>query len=495
MAPYPSFFVSDNAAEATRAAAFAAQSPRCVVRRTPLLAWLIYGGVFSFWIALTIAAFVAEGIFAWSIGIAYIAYDTVLIVFVASRIAAIRRPLSADTGTQMQRPSLAVIVAAWNEAQTLPRTIDALLGQDDVPELVVIADDGSDDATPEVLRARFDLTSSPTEATPSFHTIGATTIVWLRLPHRGKAQALNAALVRVATDIVVTVDADTILARDAIAATRDAFARDPKLAVGGGILIPACPPTRTGRALQYFQRYEYIRNFMSRYAWSQLDALLLISGAFAGFRREALMATGGFDRDSFVEDYELIHRIQRFSRDGALGWRVRILGTARATTGAPATPGTFLRQRRRWFAGFLQTQYWHRDMTGTRRFGALGFAMLPVKAVDTLQPVYGLTALALLPVFLLTGRAALVAPVFGIMTAKIAIDLAFYVACIALYRRWTGDRTTSAGLPAIAAAVVEPFTFQPLRHLGAAWGWIALLTGDRRWGSARAKSEASPTGQ
>ena len=474
--------MSDDTLEVARAAAFAAQSPRQVRRETSVLAWLIYAGVFLFWIALTVAAFVAEGVFAWSIGIAYIAYDTLLVFFVASRIAILRRPAGLPVAEQEDVPTIAVIVAAWNEATALPPTINALFAQDDLPDLIVIADDGSDDATARILNTDYALSPPEPGMSTTSEAPGSSTLVWLRLPHAGKAQALNAALVRVTADVVITVDADTILSRDAISAVRDAFARDPTLAVGGGVLTPVCPPTLTGRALEYFQRYEYIRNFMSRFAWSRLDALLLISGAFAAYRRDALMQTGGFDPDSLVEDYESIHRIQRFSREHDLGWRVRILGRARATTGAPATTAAFLRQRRRWFAGFLQTQYWHRDMTGARRFGTLGLAMLPVKAIDMLQPVYGLTALALLPIFLLSGRAMLVAPAFGIMTAKIAIDFAFYVACIALYRRWTGDRTTSAGLPAVAAAIIEPFTFQPLRHLGAAWGWVALLAGDRRWG-------------
>ncbi len=443
------------------------------------MAWCIYAGVFAFWIALTVAAFVADGLFAWGIGIAYIAYDTLLIVFVASQIARLRAASVMQVARYESRSTIAIVIAAWNEAVALPRTIDALLAQDDAPDLIVIADDGSDDATADRLHERYGL------ACPNVGEVAsAPGFVWLRLPHSGKAQALNAALVRVVADVFVTVDADTILRSDAIGTMRAAFANDPTLVVAGGILVPVCPPTHTGRALEFFQRYEYIRNFMSRYAWARRDALLLMSGAFAAFRRDALMKVGGFDTDSFVEDYEIIHRIQRYSRENRLGWRVRILGRARATTSAPATPGTFLRQRRRWFAGFLQTQYWHRDMTGAARFGSLGLAMLPVKALDMLQPIYGLTALALLPIFFATDRAALIVPAFGIMTVKIVIDLVFYFACIALYRRWTGDNTTSAGMPAIIAALIEPFVFQPLRHLGAAWGWIAVLSGDRRWGRA-----------
>jgi hypothetical protein len=32
------------------------------------------------------------------------------------------------------------------------------------------------------------------------------------------------------------------------------------------------------------------------------------------------------------------------------------------------------------------------------------------------------------------------------------------------------------------AALLEPFSFQILRHLGAAWGWGMFLTGVRQWG-------------
>ena len=156
------------------------------------------------------------------------------------------------------------------------------------------------------------------------------------------------------------------------------------------MLAPHCDASLMGRCLREFQTYEYVRNFLARLAWSRLDCLLLISGAFAAFRRDAVLAVGGFDTRCLVEDYELMHRIYRWAVDRGLNWRVRILNGARARTDAPGRILPFLRQRRRWFAGFLQTQYWNRDMTGNPRFGALGLAMMPVKALDTMQPIFGL---------------------------------------------------------------------------------------------------------
>jgi len=87
----------------------------------------------------------------------------------------------------------------------------------------------------------------------------------------------------------MTVDADTRLADDAVLAMRSAFALQSNLVAAAGILVPVCSKTMSGRFFQWFQTYEYIRNFIARFAWMRADSLLLISGAFASFRRDALL--------------------------------------------------------------------------------------------------------------------------------------------------------------------------------------------------------------
>jgi cellulose synthase/poly-beta-1,6-N-acetylglucosamine synthase-like glycosyltransferase len=198
-----------------------------------------------------------------------------------------------------------------------------------------------------------------------------------------------------------------------------------------------------------------------------------------------VVRVGGFDPDCMVEDYELIHRLRRYGYDHGLDWHSTVLGTARARTSAPGTVPGFLRQRRRWFGGFLQTQLWYRDMVGARKYHRLGTWMLPVKAVDTMQPIYGLCAFALLIWYLATGRISVLLPVGGIIFAKIVLDLGFHIWSIRLYRRWTGGDTQASIAWAIAAAILEPFSFQLLRHLGATLGWVSFLTGQRNWGTRR----------
>lgn len=468
---------------AALASALAAASSRLSPPPTPWPSVAIHLAVLAAWIVLFAFAFSAGGLLAWSVGGAYIAYDTLLLAFVGRQTwRLLGRPDGSRPVVAAQpRPTLAVIVAAHNEATVLPATLAALLAQTDPPDEIVIADDGSSDSTAALLTSLYGLAEAPLGVCG---TPGALvpTMRWLRLPHGGKAVALNTAILQIESEVVLTVDADTLLEARAIAAVRQAFRAEAALAAVTGVITPLCRPSATGQVLEWFQTYEYIRNFLSRYAWMQVDGLLLISGAFAGFRRQSVIEVGGFDPACLVEDYELIHRLRRHAVDRGLDWRFRVLGGAQARTEAPGSIGAFLRQRRRWFGGFLQTQFWYRAMVGDRRHGWLGLAMLPVKAIDTMQPLFGLTAFGLLVFDAGTRRLDVLAPAATLIGAKIAIDLGFHLWSVHLYRRWVGDARRASLFASLLAALVEPFTFQLLRHVGAALGWLAFLTGKNQWG-------------
>ena len=466
-------------------AAFRLNSPRLSPRRAAPFGVGVFALAAIFWIVAIVAAFRGEGLLAFAVGVASIVYDFTQLSFVAVQARKLFR--AAPASALAPALTLTVIVAAYDEARALPATLDALLAQTYPARQILIADDGSQDATANVLATRYGLT------TPRLGEVASCgSVHWLRLPHRGKARTLNAALERVTGEIMLTVDADTLLAPDALAQIARAFA-DPLLIVGGGVLEPRCRGGAVGAVLQTFQRYEYVRNFLGRFAWSQLDCLLLISGAFAAFRTAAVREVGGFDPQSLVEDYELIHRLHRTARDAGRSAKVEIVGAAFATTDAPANVPAFLRQRRRWFAGFLQTQYWNRDMIGSPRYGALGLAMLPVKCLDAAQPLYGLAGFVLLVGFLATGRWEALAPATGATVVKIVIDLANMAYGLEAHRRWTGGRARRRLGLGLLCVLVEPFTFQPLRYLGAVRGWASLLAGDLRWGrTSRLAAEPTP---
>ncbi len=463
----------------TLATTLRATSPRYTRPVTPWRAMLIHGGVIALWIVLFARAFGAGGVLAWSVGLAYIGYDTALLLFVFVQTLPLRRPIIAPPPG---RPAtLAVIIAARNEAPGLPGTLDALFAQTQPPATIHIADDGSTDGTHALLTGTYGLTIPALDGTWRSATYPA--LRWHALPAGGKARALNAAIARIGDDLIATVDADTLLEPAALAAMRTAFAADPALVAATGVLFPRCAAGPTARLFQSFQTYEYMRNFLSRYAWGRQDALLLLSGAFATYRRQPLIDVGGFDDDCLVEDYELTHRLRDHAVRSGQAWHTGVVGAARATTEAPGALGPFLRQRRRWFGGFLQTQLWYRHMVGNPGYGHLGTRMLPVKALDTMQPLYGLVGIGLLLAAIARGDGAVAVPVVGVIGAKIALDLAFYLWSLHLYRRWQGDAARVRLLPAIGAALIEPFTFQVLRHLGATLGWVSFLTGRRSWGA------------
>ena len=120
------------------------------------------------------------------------------------------------------------------------------------------------------------------------------------------------------TDMVLMVGSGTILEQGAVAAMGRAFADDPALTAATVVRFPICAPAVSFRAFQWFQTYEYMCNFLSSNGWARQDGLPPLSGAFAAYRRQAVLDVGGFDPDCPVEDYELTHRLRGYAMANGL---------------------------------------------------------------------------------------------------------------------------------------------------------------------------------
>lgn len=451
--------------------------------RTPWTSIVIHGAVLLALLSSWWGVWHAQGIWVWSVGLCFVFYDTLLQIVTLAQTWPLSQSHRQPPKIIPLRPRrLGVIVAAHNEDKTLLSALHGLLSQTAPPDQIMIADDGSIDGTAALLSKHLGV-RSPELGALSDSSQACPTVRWLRLAHGGKAKALNQALLHMDVDVVLTVDADTLLAPTALEAMREAFQKDPDLVAATGVLQPIGGAGRLARAMSWFQTYEYMRNFMARYTWMRLHGLLLISGAFAAFRRQAVLDVGGFDSACLVEDYELIHRLMRHSARQGLNWNTAVVGQARAYTEVPGDVPAFLRQRGRWFGGFLQTQYWYRDMVGQPQYGEVGMRMLPVKAVDTLQPFFGLSSLLVLLLSLAHGRWDVLLPAAGLLSIKALADLAFHGWLAHLYRRWTGETNRVSIAGALLAALLEPWTFQILRQAGAVWGWAQFLIGRQRWGN------------
>ena len=450
------------------AAALRRYSSRLTPPPTPAISVVIHLVVLAGWVALFLNAFGRGGLFAWSVGLAYLGYDAVLVAFTAWHIRGLTAVVDPRHGAPANL-SLAVLVAVHNEAAVLPATVAALLGQDDPPDEIVIADDGSTDDTADILDVHFGV-PAPNVGARKTVVHGPTSITLLRLPHGGKARALNAAITATDADIVLTVDGDTLVDPPAIGVVRQAFSHEPELVGVTGIITPVVPADAHRRAWQFFQTYEYIRNFLGRYAWMRVDCLQLISGAFAGFRRAPVVDVGGSDEVSMVEDYELVHPLRRYAGERGLGWRFEVLGAAQARTeapgwrppsfgtatlvrGFPADPVVVLRDDRRPPDG----EVGHRDAAGqSRRHRGAGIRTRGVRPAGRLRGDQGHLYLGL---------------VLLVVAGKLVLDVVFGLWAMRRYRSWVSDPARGSLIGITMMTIIEPLTFRlMLQCAGRCWG-------------------------
>ncbi len=449
------------------------------------LRWpLLFGSVLGLLIFSLYASLAFRGAAAWTIGLIYISYDSLLLGFmvISSRMAVKSQERKAGEVTGIStRPTLTVLICARNERLVLPACLRALRAQTDPADEIIILDDGSTDAMADWVTQEFAVKYEArgnsflgiSEPWPELS-------VW-RKPNTGKADSLNQGWRMARGEIVVTLDADTDMEPGALGAIRAAFAADPALGIAGGVLTPVCARTSWAGFFQFFQTFEYARGFLWRLTFMQYDMLVLISGAFAAYRRSILEAAGGFDTSSWVEDYELTHRVYRDAFDHGQRVTVQTLSGARGTTDAPASVRTFLNQRRRWFAGFIATHFKFHAMVANARYGRVGRYMLCLKTLDLLLPIYALAAAVVL-VMLLVVRHGLAPIVVKLIIAKLIFDLVLHAYSMVLYQRWLGiPRSRRLWVGSLGATLSEPFVFQIMRQMGAVFGWLAFLRGEINW--------------
>jgi cellulose synthase/poly-beta-1,6-N-acetylglucosamine synthase-like glycosyltransferase len=442
------------------------------------LRWpLLFGTVLGVLIFSLYAGFAFRGASAWLVGLIYITYDSFLLLFMvfSSRraVRGLRSEVEESPGTK--GPTVTVLICARNERLVLPACLDALQAQTDPAEEILVLDDGSTDSMVDWLTREFGLRFEA----HGDGTLGASkrwpALRVLCKPNTGKADSLNLGWKLATGEIVMTLDADTDVEPGALRAVREAFARDPRLGIAGGVLTPVCQRTPWAGFFQFFQTFEYARGFLWRLTWMQYDMLLLISGAFAAYRKSVLAAAGGFDASSWVEDYELTHRVYRDAYDRGERVTVRTLREARGTTDAPARVATFLNQRRRWFAGFIATHFKYHAMVGNGRYGPVGRYMMCLKTLDLLLPVYALSAAVVL-IAILSVRHHIAPIIIKLIIAKLIFDLVLHAYAIVLYQRWLGiPLSRKLWLQSLGATLSEPFVYQILRQLGAVFGWLAFL--------------------
>jgi len=249
-------------------------------------------------------------------------------------------------------PGVTVLIPAYNEERVIVQTVNSVLASSYPAMHVVVVNDGSTDGTGPLLDAHF--ADEPR-------------VKILHQPNRGKAAALNNALARAQTELVVTIDADTEIETDAIHHLVRHFS-DPRVgAVAGNVKVG-----NRSRWLTRWQALEYITSQnLEKRAFDLLNCITVVPGALGAWRRQAIEAAGGITADTVAEDADLTVAIRR------LGWRVSYEERAVAWTEAPETPGALVRQRFRWTFGTLQSFWKHSSTLFRWKYGTLGWVALP----------------------------------------------------------------------------------------------------------------------
>lgn len=228
--------------------------------------------------------------------------------------------------------SVSVIVPAYNEEKVVCQTVASLLAQDLAELRVIVVDDGSADATSAVLAQAFG---------------NEERVTLLRVQNGGKARALNHGLAHADSDLVIVLDADTMLSASAARRLRNAFTESDIAAVAGNAKVG-----NRVNLLTRWQALEYVTaQNLERRAFALLNSISVVPGAIGAWRRAALLELGGFAHDTLAEDADLTLRLL------AAGWRVTYEQGAVARTEAPDTVRAFLKQRFRWMFGTLQATW------------------------------------------------------------------------------------------------------------------------------------------
>jgi cellulose synthase/poly-beta-1,6-N-acetylglucosamine synthase-like glycosyltransferase/peptidoglycan/xylan/chitin deacetylase (PgdA/CDA1 family)/spore germination protein YaaH len=262
----------------------------------------------------------------------------------------IREPVRAS---RQFRPPVAVLIPAFNEEAVIVRTIRSVLRSDYNNLRVIVIDDGSTDSTAELAR----------EAYPQEIADGHVQV--LSKPNGGKAAALNYALERIDEEIYVGIDADTVIASDAIRKLIYHFEDERVGAIAGN--------AKVGNRINLWTRWqalEYItsQNFERR-AFNLFHVVTVVPGAIGAWRTAAVKAAGGYPVNTVAEDADLTMNLLE------QGYQVNYEDRALAFTEAPIDAKGLMRQRFRWSFGTLQAVWKHR--AAFIRNPAMGLFALP----------------------------------------------------------------------------------------------------------------------
>ncbi|MEM3407755.1 MAG: glycosyltransferase [Nitrososphaerota archaeon] len=236
-------------------------------------------------------------------------------------------------------PKISIIIPARNEEKFIRNSIQSVLEADYPNKEIIVIDDSSIDRTFEIA---------------SFYIPKGVKVLKRNVSSGSKASAINYGIAHSTGDIILSIDADTIIEYKSLKELIKKFNDSKVLAVSGNVRILTGESGKKN-ILTKFQAYEYLLSMETgrRYA-SLLNTLLIIPGAMGAFRRKECYEMGLFDRDTITEDFDITMKIRKIGKivfaEKAISW-----------TYCPDEWKKWIRQRIRWSYGQIETLWKHKD--------------------------------------------------------------------------------------------------------------------------------------
>ena len=407
-------------------------------------------------------------------------------------------------------PLVSIVMPAFNEELTIVESVSAILALDYERREVVVVNDGSSDRTLERLIEAFHLVPAPVAypqpiATAPIRSVFRSTddpglVVVDKENGRSKADASNAGINAATGPLVLDIDADTVLEPDALTRAVLPFLEDPAtIAVGGNVAIINGGRLVAGRVVDLtlprswfarFQIVEYMRAFLLfRIACASINAVPIVSGAFGLFKRDALIAVGGYDHTAIGEDMDLTIRLHKHFRARGEPARIAFDPNPLAWTQAPEDRESLRSQRHRWRRGLLQVLWRHRGMIGNPRYGVVGAGSLIYVAVfEGLGPLievagYAVTLAAAL-LGLLNWKYFWLLMVVSVMFGTGVTLLSLLLSDVATRRYMRGRDLARL----VAVVVIECVGYRQLNSWWGCVGTVQAMTGKTGWGPMKRRA-------
>lgn len=252
--------------------------------------------------------------------------------------------------------STTVIVPAFNEQGRIKKTIDSLLRLDYPKHLleIILVDDGSTDNTLKEMKEYSKYSQ----------------IKIFSKKNNGKASALNYGIKHAKGEIIVSLDADSFVDKNALMRMMGYFDNPKVMAV-----TPAMKVFKPKTIMQRIQHIEYLMGIFIRKAAAFLSCIHVTPGPFSAYRKIFFEKYGGYDENNLTEDMEVAMRIQ------SNNFIIENAQNAYSYTVAPSKFGSLFKQRLRWYLGFLDNFWKYRHLV-SRKYGTLGVFYIPTAFVS-----------------------------------------------------------------------------------------------------------------